>query len=1162
MPTSPDIKNMVDAFRELDLTIGNGLIGESQLLEPARRALFIGLGGTGIQALRRLKRIIYQRYKHIDQSFSFIGIDTNLGTEDLSKDYMLLDKNEKIALTANEDFFNPKKRDQMSHYIREWLNEDVMYEVKGDGAGAKRAVARALLFNSINEVAEKFENTIKTIRKGDDAARIDIYILTGIGGGTGSGILLDTAYILRKILTGISHTLYGFIFMPDINTSNPAIPKATMDSIVPNAFAALKEIDYWMSLQSRDDAFFQQYSGSFIIENEKRTPFDYCWPLTATNAKGVYVKDPLNQASTVAAEIICAWIAFKEDGDKKNNFVEAFASNVDDYRRTFLGNFKAEKMDAAYPVCFNYTICGASVAKLPLAAINTYLACILFQKFSGLYEHAFDDKILTDLPKFCSDNTIAIDYKSIKKAIDSQFASLGIKLPDMSQSSYSDLFENDAEKDYLFKLNQIDDNIEAIKTKVVQDKKQVLEMAFRDIFLDPNKGPYYLDAFIQNGNTGLIPLLGSYKRNITVEKGRIANLEIDAKNDKDDKYRNGKRAWGLTKGNHVREYSAALIRYYGLKRDEKLCDACMSIYTELQEQLQKKVSAAYKATFGILEALSGTFKNNIKTFDSAVKVAKKDAVTEYSWDIFTMPEIVSLVTTTLNSRGFDEKKQTELLQDFLASLLDFIDQDIKRQSALSDWNDSSLQLDVNGFLADFVTNKFKELTQKTMKDYMNIIAQQSGMTLEAYLERQFKKMQDEATPLFNKPLPGAPTLRYGTIPLDDPDIKEAWDNYALGDSSSAAYPSVNSDTLVFITVGCAVPLYADKQLEQAEGLYNLKMKDASTNAAMRLVSATSKSREKGYEDELWDWRYLPSVIPTDERPEGSLRTQDRDMESTYKIDVDRLLAKKILRGNPATGKCGYIKFTADFDAINKAIFNYDEITSTISVSDLKNYKANLAEFISYIDGTAKSKEGAGFKQRFNLSLEVLDATFSASVYPEWNDPYHEVLTVYSRSLNIRRDLIKIEKTFDMLTEKISKVNEILKEIDDAAELAGQIVKGFLCGIFETNGRQWQYINKNGETEILARGMGSDKYPLYAMYEKFIAQKDLVDELKRIDNSYAAALDDVDLMKLDAYKIFREQFKTEYKTKDNNDVSDAQRYLLDKINEFIDTINDSMKNLGI
>ena len=65
----PDVTQIIDALRDLDLNTGNGLIGETQLLQPASRAIFIGLGGTGNDALRRIKRIVHQRYKNIDTCF-------------------------------------------------------------------------------------------------------------------------------------------------------------------------------------------------------------------------------------------------------------------------------------------------------------------------------------------------------------------------------------------------------------------------------------------------------------------------------------------------------------------------------------------------------------------------------------------------------------------------------------------------------------------------------------------------------------------------------------------------------------------------------------------------------------------------------------------------------------------------------------------------------------------------------------------------------------------------------------------------------------------------------------------------------------------------------------------------------------------------------------
>ncbi|MCL2664747.1 MAG: tubulin-like doman-containing protein [Defluviitaleaceae bacterium] len=1143
----PDVKQVVDAFRELDITVGNGLIGESQLLEPAKRALFIGLGGTGCHALRRLKRIIYQRYKNVEKNFAFFGVDTDTTNPRADKDYMLLTQDEKVELSANEDYFDPRKRDLIPDYIREWLDDDVSYAVRGDGAGGKRAVARALLFSSSNTMVNKFENSIQKIRTGDPNARIDVFIMAGIGGGTGSGTMLDTAYMLRKILSNVQHNIHGFIFMPDINTSVP-LPDGTKRYIPPNAFAALKEIDYWMNIIARDDTFRQQYAGGFAVE-EKKPPFDCCWPLTATNSNGMLVVDALNQASTVAAEVICAWIAFKEEAGATNNFIQSFQSNVSSIRDIYLNGLYEGRKGRSFPVCFDYTVCGASVAKLPIAAINTYLACVLFRRFKTLYDRAFTDQVAADLPKFCADKTIAVEYDQVKRLMDTKFSGIGLRLPDLADRTYKDLFESDAERIFIHHLEKVGEQIEGIKMKIVEEKLEAMNMAFKDIFIDTNRGPYYLNVFIQNGNTGLIAMLENYKKSAKNEKSRIENVLNDLEREKNNTYKNGKKAIFITQKTHVQQYSEAMRRYYSSQRDLLLCDACMAVYDAMGDMLQRRVNALYKSTYAVLDALSSTFQRNINTFDSEVEVTQKANVTEYSWDIIELPDIVLLVEETLNKHGMGIAEQDQLVQDLLADLLNLIDAELNRFQRAGDLNDISLQgLDVNKFLANFVADKFKVLTQRNLKDYLEVIASKENKTLEEYLVAKFQEMERDASPLFATHPAGASKLYYSAIPMSGmADIKKAWETYSRGDRNRQAFPSDNEETLVFMTIGCATALYEASQLEEAETAFNSFMRTANVASSLRLVSGTKLSREKGNMDEFWDWRNLPSPIPADQRPDNSQRTKDRDWESTCKSNVKRLFDKNLLRSSSTTGKCSYTRLIdLTVEGVKKAM-SPGEITPTLPIATLRGYRDKLKELVSYVNGTERPPNN--IRERYGMFFGMIPSEFSGAVHPDWEDPNHEVVTVYSRALNIQRELQKTEKFFDSLVEMVAEVEKIIKEVSSSAEVAELIAKGFLCGVFTINGKQFQYMDKDGEAQTLSRVL-ADKYPICAFYEKFIKLREKQDILDSVDLKFAEALD-VDKLDKETFAVFKDSFKKELKQlNESESATDSQRYLLDRINEFI------------
>ena len=67
-----------------------------------------------------------------------------------------------------------------------------------------------------------------------------------MGGGTGSGTIIDIPYIVREIAEkkGWEVRVYGYIFLPDTYT----VEGKSAGHIVANSYAALQEIDMLMNL--------------------------------------------------------------------------------------------------------------------------------------------------------------------------------------------------------------------------------------------------------------------------------------------------------------------------------------------------------------------------------------------------------------------------------------------------------------------------------------------------------------------------------------------------------------------------------------------------------------------------------------------------------------------------------------------------------------------------------------------------------------------------------------------------------------------------------------------------------------------------------------------------------------------------------------------------
>lgn len=92
---------------------------------------------------------------------------------------------------------------------------------------------------------------------------LDVYIFAGLSGGTGSGCFLDACYIVQKALEDMgraqSANVMGFFFLPDVVNSKPQVASqpAAVKYYSSNGYAAMKELDYLMSLKDDADRFWE-----------------------------------------------------------------------------------------------------------------------------------------------------------------------------------------------------------------------------------------------------------------------------------------------------------------------------------------------------------------------------------------------------------------------------------------------------------------------------------------------------------------------------------------------------------------------------------------------------------------------------------------------------------------------------------------------------------------------------------------------------------------------------------------------------------------------------------------------------------------------------------------------------------------------------------------
>lgn len=222
-----------------------------------RRSLFIGLGGTGMSSLLHTKKIFVDTYGEVPPMVAFLGIDTDGNYYNKS---LVLNNGESISLTNNEQM--PIQVQNAAPIYKgnpddfSWVARENVFALGSlmNGAGAVRTNGRFALTINYQAVFAKIEQMILEIRNARNidnkeyyslGNEVEIHLAFSVAGGTGSGTFVNIASHIRE--TYPQCKLRGYVVLPRIFDAMIQAPAAKAN-IFPNAYGAIKEIDYTMHM--------------------------------------------------------------------------------------------------------------------------------------------------------------------------------------------------------------------------------------------------------------------------------------------------------------------------------------------------------------------------------------------------------------------------------------------------------------------------------------------------------------------------------------------------------------------------------------------------------------------------------------------------------------------------------------------------------------------------------------------------------------------------------------------------------------------------------------------------------------------------------------------------------------------------------------------------
>ena len=222
--------------------------------------IVLSLGGIGGEALGELKRK-FRKEVGKAENVHFLAIDTC--EEDLDKRRVskkesgTLEDSETISVYDN-GIRDILKHDRRPTYLTKWLSDEFPeYRLDDQGAQGIRQIGRVMLVCSkaYDRIQQKLASFIDSFSQGGTPPHVEVILIAGISGGTGSGSIIDVSYLVHRVMEANNIIDYGFgayVFTPDVQFNVQGIrgKDSILSNLKKNGYAALKEIDYFMNLEN------------------------------------------------------------------------------------------------------------------------------------------------------------------------------------------------------------------------------------------------------------------------------------------------------------------------------------------------------------------------------------------------------------------------------------------------------------------------------------------------------------------------------------------------------------------------------------------------------------------------------------------------------------------------------------------------------------------------------------------------------------------------------------------------------------------------------------------------------------------------------------------------------------------------------------------------
>ncbi len=277
-----------------------------------RPSLVIGVGGTGHETVRYLKRRFFETNNgKLPDLVKLLCFDT---TAEISES--ILDQNGNEVLLSTNEFWNlggynvdrvVQNIQGMVEYkeIISWFPRDLRPGQVDQGAQITRPIGRLSLLLKEKRIRAIIREAMKSLhliwkeRYRNTKENMDVYLMSSLCGGTGSGMFLDLSYIVNLAASDEkikSFQKIGVFLLPSAFST-----KLSADLMIraeANSYAALKELDYFM-----ETAKFNYIPWKGKLKKIEKKPFDACYLMDTTNEDELKLEDQSSAMQLIAQSL-------------------------------------------------------------------------------------------------------------------------------------------------------------------------------------------------------------------------------------------------------------------------------------------------------------------------------------------------------------------------------------------------------------------------------------------------------------------------------------------------------------------------------------------------------------------------------------------------------------------------------------------------------------------------------------------------------------------------------------------------------------------------------------------------------------------------------------------------------------------------------------------